>query len=83
MENEKIKMIRESQVKQGTQWKTESEPITEYIDLNQFKKSYVKERWYGEKRYNRKYTKLGYFHTKTIVKFDDTTRIVRSFIFPK
>ncbi len=83
MTNEKIIVKHEKQEKKGTQWKTiEKYPDTE-ITLDRFKRSFVIERWHGERRYNRQYTSLGYYHTKTIVPNPyGNTRSVRTFVFP-
>ena len=78
-----IKMTIHRQEKVGTQWKDTEEPIVTNLTLEQFKDSFVDEKWQGERRYNRQYTKLGYFHTKTINKFSDNIRTVRTFEFPK
>ena len=83
MTNDKILVKQVKQEKQGTQWKTiETYPDNE-ITLQHFITSFVDERWNGERRYNKQYTKLGYYHTKTIVPNPfDNTRSVRTFIFP-
>ena len=83
MNNDKIIVKKVIQEKQGTQWKIiETYPDLE-ITLQRFIASFIDERWNGERRYNKQYTKLGYFHTKTIVPNPfDNTRSVRSFIFP-
>lgn len=77
----KMTMIRQEKV--GTQWKDIEKPSIMNLTLKQFRNSFVEERWEGERRYNKQYTKLGYFHTKTIVYFDSKTRTVRTFEFPK
>ena len=83
MKNDKIIVKHEKQEKQGTQWKTIETYLDNEITLQQFITSFVNERWNGERRYNKQYTKLGYFHTKTIVPNPfDNTRSVRTFIFP-
>lgn len=83
MTKEMIAVIRQSQSKVGSKWVSDMEPIEDKISLQQFIDSYVNERWRNERRYNKEHTKLGYYHTKTIVKFDEHSRVVRSFIFPE
>ena len=53
------------------------------ISFNQFLRSYVVEKWQGERRYNKKYTIFGYYHTKTIV-IEPTYKFktVTEFVFP-
>ena len=83
MNNDKIIVKQEKQEKQGTQWKTIETYSDSEITLDRFKNSFVNERWNGERRYNKQYTKLGYYHTKTIVPNPySNTRSVRTFIFP-
>lgn len=60
----------------------EGETMTNYISYNQFKASFIDERWQGERRYNREYTIFGYVHTKTIVKSPTGSKSVRVFDFP-
>ena len=40
---------------------------TSTISFNQYLRGYVEEKWSGERRYNKKDTIFGYWHTKTIV----------------
>lgn len=60
----------------------EEETIS-WISFNQFQKSFVNERWQGERRYKTDYTIFGRVHHKTIVKnpYSDE-RSVRLFDFP-
>ena len=59
-------------------------PKVSFISFNQFKKSFVEERWQGERRYNKNYTMFGLHHTKTIVTNPhDGTKSVRTFEFPE
>ena len=68
--------------KQGGKWVTIENYGTMHLTLKQFEQSFVKERWEGERRYDKKYTKYGYFHTKTIVNNPfDNSRSVRLFTF--
>lgn len=83
MNNDKIIVKQVIQEKQGSQWKTTKTYPDSKITLQRYRTSFVEERWNGERRYNKQYTKLGYFHTKTIVPSPfDNTRSVRTFIFP-
>ena len=56
----------------------------EVISFEQFKRSFVDERWTGERRTNKKATMFGYHHTKTTVKCPSDKRLisVRIFDFP-
>ena len=80
---ELIKVISVNEKRVGSRWVAVSEPTEMMIDLNRFEKSFVEERWANERRTNRQYTRLGYFHTRTTVKRDDNYRNVRTFVFPK
>lgn len=54
-----------------------------YITFNQFYASFIKERWDGEKRYNKTYTMFGHVHTKTVVTNPyDKSKSIRTFDFP-
>lgn len=53
-----------------------------YISHDQFKTSFVDEKWNDEKRKNMKYTIFGYYHTKTVVKSPYGSQSVRVFEFP-
>ena len=61
---------------------TENRMTTSYISHDQFKNSFVDERWSGERRTNKKYTIFGYYHTKTTVTRSDGAKSVRVFEFP-
>lgn len=61
---------------------TENRKTVSYISHEQFKTSFVEERWSGERRTNKKYTIFGYYHTKTTVKRPDGAKSVRVFEFP-
>lgn len=61
---------------------TENRMTTSYISHEQFKNSFVDERWKGEKRTNNKYTIFGYYHTKTVVTSPYGSQSVRVFEFP-
>lgn len=61
---------------------TENRMTTSYISHEQFKNSFVDERWKGERRSNMKYTIFGYYHTKTTVKSPYGGQSVRVFEFP-
>ena len=63
-------------------WTTTNTPYISTITLDQFISAFVIERWTNERRYNKQYSKLGYYHTKTIVNFDENNRSVREFTFP-
>lgn len=56
--------------------------MTSYISHEQFKDSFVDEKWEGEKRSHMKYTIFGYYHTKTTVTSPDGSQSVRVFEFP-
>ena len=53
------------------------------LSYNQYLRSYVDERWKGERRYNKKHTIFGYWHTKTIV-IEPMYKLksVAEFVFP-
>lgn len=53
-----------------------------YISHDQFKTSFVDERWKGERRTNYKYSIFGYYQTKTTVKSPYGSQSVRYFEFP-
>lgn len=53
-----------------------------YISHDQFKISFVDERWKGERRTNYKYSIFGYYQTKTTVKSPYGSQSVRYFEFP-
>ena len=62
----------------------EGETTVEYLTFEQFKNSFVDERWVGERRYNKQYSIFGYYHTKTIVTNPyNGEKSVRVFTFPK
>lgn len=61
---------------------TENRKTVSYISHEQFKTSFVDERWSGERRTNKKYTIFGYYHTKTTVTRFDGAKSVRMFEFP-
>lgn len=61
---------------------TENRMTTSYISHDQFKTSFVDERWEGERRTNNKYTIFGYYHTKMTVKSPSGAKSVRVFEFP-
>lgn len=54
---------------------------TQYLTFNQFKTSFVDERWEGETRHNLKETLFGTYHTKTIIE-TPSMYSVHTFIFP-
>lgn len=60
------------------------EEYKEVLTYYQFWKSFVIERWSGERRTNKKATMFGYHHTKTSVTspFDKNHKSVRIFDFP-
>ena len=60
----------------------ENRMTTSYISHDQFKNSFVDERWSGERRTNKKYTIFGYYHTKTTVTSPYGSQSVRVFEFP-
>lgn len=53
-----------------------------YISHEQFKTSFVDERWENERRTNYKYSIFGYYQTKTTVKSPYGSQSVRYFEFP-
>ncbi|XWX31194.1 hypothetical protein WGPJNHAJ_CDS0147 [Staphylococcus phage PG-2021_19] len=61
---------------------TENRMTTSYISHEQFKTSFIDERWKGERRTNNKYTIFGYYHTKMTVKSPSGAKSVRVFEFP-
>lgn len=61
---------------------TENRKTVSYISHDQFKTSFIDERWEGEKRTNKKYTIFGYYHTKTTVTSPEGKQSVRLFEFP-
>lgn len=61
---------------------TENRKTVSYISHDQFKTSFIDEKWEGEKRSNMKYTIFGYYHTKTVVTSPDGNQSVRMFEFP-
>ena len=61
---------------------TENRRTDSYISHEQFKTSFVDERWKGERRSNMKYTIFGYYHTKTVVTSPYGSQSVRVFEFP-
>lgn len=61
---------------------TENRKTVSYISHDQFKTSFVDERWKGERRTNNKYTIFGYYHTKTVVTSPSGAKSVRMFEFP-
>lgn len=52
-----------------------------YLTYDQFKTSFIDERWKGERRTNKKHTIFGYRHTKTTVT-SEFGKTVRTFDFP-
>lgn len=60
----------------------QGEETTTYIDYDTFERSFVKERWQGERRYARKYTLWGYNHTYMTVKSPMGNVSSRYFTFP-
>ena len=62
----------------------ENKQISERLTYNQYYKSFVVERWQGERRTNKKHTMFGYWHTKTTVKNPyNNEKSVRVFEFPE
>ena len=56
----------------------------EILSFSQYYKSFVDERWQGERRANKKYTMFGYWHTRTTVKNPySNQKSVRVFEFPE
>ncbi|VEV88374.1 hypothetical protein, partial [Staphylococcus phage Stab23] len=62
---------------------TENRVTTSYISHEQFKTSFIDERWKGERRTNKQHTIFGYYHTKTTVTSPYGNQSVRVFEFPK
>lgn len=60
----------------------QSDVFTTYITFNQFKRSFIDERWENEYRSNPKYTLFGQQFTTTTVNHSDTHYSTRQFIFP-
>ena len=58
------------------------EKIVSYISYNQYRKSFVDERWTGERRTGKIYTMFGYDHTKTTVRFGNL-KSTHTFVFPR
>lgn len=78
-----VKEISQERTEKGKHWKTVKENEN-MISLEQFKESFVKERWEGEKRLGYEYTPFGYFQRKTINEnpfSKGTERTVREFTF--
>lgn len=61
---------------------TENRKTVSYISHEQFKTSFIDERWNGERRTHKKYTIFGYYHTKTVVTSPSGAKSVRVFEFP-
>lgn len=80
---EMIKVNHVMQDKINGKWTTTQDFGNEEITLETFERSFVRERWEGERRTNKQYTKLGYFHTKTTVNMNESYRSVRTFVFPE
>ncbi|WOZ17600.1 hypothetical protein [Staphylococcus phage vB_SauM-T-SE-E1] len=59
----------------------DGETIEMYLTHDQFKTSFIDERWKGERRTSKKYTIFGYYHTKTTVT-SEFGKTVRTFDFP-
>lgn len=76
-----VTVLSERQEKQKGEWTTKETYPTNKITLNNFIKSFVIEKSRNEKRYDKRYTKHGYFHTKAIVYFDEATRLDYTFKF--
>lgn len=83
MENNMIKVSYKKQEKVNGKWADTVVYPVEEITFEVFERSFVVERWEGERRLNKKDTKFGCFHTKTITSFDGKTRSVREFEFPR
>ena len=60
----------------------QSDVFSSYITFNQFKRSFIDEKWENEYRSNPKYTLFGQQFTTTTVNYSDTDYIIRQFIFP-
>lgn len=60
---------------------TDNNTRDSFISHDQFKTSFVDERWEGERRTKKKYTIMGYYHTKTTVT-SEFGKTVRTFDFP-
>ena len=61
---------------------SDGEKTVTYITYNQYRKSFVDERWTGERRTGKIYTMFGYDHTKTTVRFGNL-KSVHTFDFPR
>ncbi|QXV86226.1 hypothetical protein [Staphylococcus phage SAPYZU_15] len=60
----------------------ENRVTTSYISHEQFKTSFVDERWQGERRTDKQHTMFGHYHTKTTVTSPYGQKSVRVFDFP-
>ena len=59
----------------------DGETMKTCISHDQFKTSFVEERWQGERRTQKRHTMFGYYHTKTTVT-SEFGKTVRTFDFP-
>ena len=55
---------------------------TDYLTYNEYRRSFVDERWAGERRTGKVYTMFGYDHTKTTVRLG-TLKSTHAFVFPR
>lgn len=62
---------------------TDGTVTTEYISHNQFKSSFVDERWSGERRTQKAMTCFGEYHHKTTVTSPSGLKSIRTFKFPR
>lgn len=76
-----VTVLRERQAKQGSKWIVEEKFPPNELTLDNFIDSFVLEKWRNERRYNKQYTKYGYYHTRSFVYFDETIRTVYTFKF--
>ena len=60
----------------------QSDVFSSYITFNQFKRSFIDEKWENEYRSNPKYTLFGQLFTTTTVNYSDADYNIRNFIFP-
>ena len=60
---------------------TEDGSFTDYLTFNQFKDSFVIERWENEERTGQRMTLFGTYHNRAEIKQERQT-IVHTFIFP-
>ena len=61
---------------------SDGETTVTYITYNQYRTSFVDERWTGERRTGKIYTMFGYDHTKTTVRFGNL-KSTHTFDFPR